>query len=115
MFQNNRTDNWWFEPVLTATGFLSFVIYTTWRAFSGSNFVADNYLSPFYSPLLFSAPENNGIAEGSHHAWFGDWPSIMPEWIPESPALFILIFPLHSKINPTKKLFIRLFNCYCFI
>ena len=99
MFQNARTDKWWLEPALTATGFLSFVIYTTWRALSGSNFVAENYLSPFYSPLLFSAPEYRGIEEGSHHAWFGSWPTIIPEWIPGSPALFILIFPLSFRMT----------------
>ena len=95
MFKNNRTDSWWLEPTLTAFGFLSFVIYTTWRALVGTNFVADNYLSPFYSPLLFSSPSKEGI----HHAWFGEWPSIIPGWIPESPALFILIFPLSFRMT----------------
>ncbi len=95
MFKNNRTDSWWLEPALTAFGFLSFVVYTTWRALSGSNFAADNYLSPFYSPLLFSNPEGHGI----DHAWFGDWPSIIPDWIPASPALFILIFPLSFRLT----------------
>ena len=53
LFYTKRTDYWWVEPFLTAFGFLSFVVYTTWRAFSGVDFVVENYLSPFYSPLLF--------------------------------------------------------------
>ena len=94
-FKTKRTDAWWIEPSLTATGFLCFVFYTTWRAFSGIHFEAENYLSPFYSPLLFSSPSREGI----DHAWFGAWPSIMPEWIPGSPALFILIFPLSFRLT----------------
>ena len=95
MFRTKRTDSWWVEPALTATGFLCFVIYTTWRALSGVHFASDNYLSPFYSPLLFGNPVNHGI----EHAWFGAWPSWIPGWIPESPAMFILIFPLSFRMT----------------
>ena len=41
MLETKRTDKWWIEPALTAFGFLCFVIYTTWRALSGENFVVN--------------------------------------------------------------------------
>ena len=94
LFSTNRTDNWWIEPSLTAFGFLAFVVYTTWRAFSGEYFVEQNYLSPFYSPLLFHLP-----GDLSGHSWFGVWPTWIPSWIPKSPALFILIFPLSFRMT----------------
>jgi hypothetical protein len=68
---------------------MSFVVYVTWAALQAEHFTAGPYLSPFYSPLLFAAP--NG--EGLDHAWFGEWPQLLPALIPASPALFILVFP----------------------
>ena len=94
-FSTHRRDNWWMEPALTALGFLCFVIYTTWRALSGIDFHFENYLSPFYSPLLFENP----LGEGAGHSWFGAWPEIIPAWIPASPAIFILIFPLSFRLT----------------
>jgi len=95
MLETKRTDRWWVEPALTACGFLCFIIYTTWRALSGENFVSHNYLSPFYSPLLFENPSGHGLG----HAWFGGWPTWVPNWIPGSPAIFILIFPLSFRMT----------------
>jgi hypothetical protein len=63
--------------------------YATWAALQGEYFTAGPYLSPFYSPLLFHPPSG----EGADHAWFGEWPSIIPDFVPASPALFILAFP----------------------
>jgi hypothetical protein len=68
---------------------MAFVVYVTWAAFQAEHFTAGPYLSPFYSPLLFAAP--NG--EGLDHSWFGEWPALFPALIPASPALFILVFP----------------------
>jgi len=95
LFNTQRSDRWWIEPSLTAFGFLSFVVYTTWRALSGVDFQHESYLSPFYSPLLFTSP----IGEGAHHAWFGAWPESIPWWIPASPAIFILAFPLSFRMT----------------
>ena len=60
LFQTNRSDYWWIEPLLTGLGFLCFVIYTTWAMFQGNYYWWSGgsegfggYLSPFYSPLLF--------------------------------------------------------------
>ena len=101
LFSTERNDSWWIEPTLTALGFLCFVVYTTWRAFSGTDFVAENYLSPFYSPLLFSAlTDGSQMAQNQiHHSWFGAWPNWIPSWIPTSPALFILVFPLSFRLT----------------
>ncbi|SVE56798.1 uncharacterized protein METZ01_LOCUS509652, partial [marine metagenome] len=95
VFYTHRNDQWWIEPALTAFGFLCFVVYTTWRALSGIDFQYENYLSPFYSPLLFENP----LGEGAGHSWFGAWPQAIPSWIPTSPAIFILIFPLSFRLT----------------
>jgi len=95
VFYTHRNDQWWIEPALTACGFLFFVVYTTWRALSGIDFQYENYLSPFYSPLLFENP----LGEGAGHSWFGAWPQAIPSWIPTSPAIFILIFPLSFRLT----------------
>src|SRR3712207_3885804 len=47
-----RTDRWWLPPLLTFVAFTAFVVYATWRAFSGAHYYATPYLSPFYSPCL---------------------------------------------------------------
>ena len=36
---------------------------------------------------------------GLEHSWFGGWPAWIPAWIPESPAIFILIFPLSFRMT----------------
>ena len=94
--ETRRQDAWWVQPVLVFAGLLAFIVYSTWAAFQGEHFVfhggGANYLSPFYSPVLFDPP---GIHSG--HAWFGDWPgwlaAIWPPFIPLTPALLILWAP----------------------
>jgi hypothetical protein len=87
-----RTDRWWVGPALTVAVFATFVVYTTWAAFQGTHYYANPYLSPFYSPVLFTEPSLPGAAP-LEHAWFGAWPSWWPAFLPVSPALFILVFP----------------------
>ena len=65
-----RTDNWWFEAVWTGIGFLCFVVYATWAAIQGNHYFHENYLSPFYSPVLFTDLSIVGAAPLGH-AWFG--------------------------------------------
>lgn len=78
-----RRDRWWLSPLVTFVVFGAFVVYATWRAFSGANYYSSPYLSPLYSPCL-----TNLCVEGSSD--FGQPFS----WWQLSPALLILIFPL---------------------
>ncbi len=87
-----RTDGWWVGPAITFAVFSTFVVYTTWAALQGKHYEVGPYLSPYYSPVLFTDPSMPGSAPISH-AWFGLWPSWWPHILPASPALLILIFP----------------------
>ena len=84
-----RKDRWWAGPTATVVGLLAFIVYTTWAVFQGEHFTAGPYLSPFYSPVLFTPPSGEGMS----HAWFGDWPSFWPDFVPASPGILILMFP----------------------
>jgi hypothetical protein len=82
-----RQDRWWLYPAATFTVFFSFVIYATVRAFMGSHYFSEPYLSPFYSPCL------GDCVSGSSD--FGQ-----PfDWWPLSAALIILIFPLGFRMT----------------
>jgi len=93
-----RLDRWWIEPLVTGTGFLLFIIYTTWVMFLGNHYWHGSYLSPLFSPLLFVDPSVSGSAPVSH-AWFGHWPEAWPGFLPPSPALFILLGPLSFRLT----------------
>ena len=97
-----RTDKWWFEPLWTGVGFLAFVIYSNWAAFQGDHYFYGGYISPFYSPLLFTDPSVPGAAP-LEHAWFGVWPdwlrAIWPPFMPTSPAFLILAGPLSFRLT----------------
>jgi len=89
--QTMRRDAWWIQPLVVFTILSSFVVYATWAAFQNKYFAWGNYLSPFYSPLLFS---------DSPHAWIhGARPSWLPGFIPFSPALLILPFPAGFRLT----------------
>ena len=82
-----RNDRWWLAPLVTFVVFGAFVVYATWRAFSGAYYYASPYLSPFYSPCLADCVE--GASDfGQPFAWF-----------PFSAALIILIFPLGFRMT----------------
>lgn len=101
-----RSDRWWVEPFIYGLGFGLFVIYSTWSALQGENYwvgAGDDagfggYLSPFYSPVLFSDIAASGHAPAGH-ALFGLWPEWWPSWIPSSPAILILAFPLSFRLT----------------
>jgi hypothetical protein len=82
--QTTRRDAWWIQPVVVFIILSSFLIYATWAAFQNAHYEYGNYLSPFYSPLLFS---------DTGHSWFGSRPSWWPALLPFSTALIILPFP----------------------
>ncbi len=83
-----RQDRWWVPPALTFLVFTAFIVYATWRAFSGADYYSTPYLSPFYSPCL----STDCLAEASD---FGQPVS----WFPLSPALLILVFPLGFRLT----------------
>jgi hypothetical protein len=82
-----RTDRWWLAPLTTFVVFSSFVVYATYRAFSGTNYFSEPYLSPFYSPCLGDCVEGSSDF-GQPFAGF-----------PLSAALIILIFPLGFRMT----------------
>jgi hypothetical protein len=47
-----RKDAWWVGPVLTFAVLAGFIVYATWRAFEGTAYEWQAYLSPFYSPFF---------------------------------------------------------------
>ncbi len=79
-----RRDAWWIQPAVVFVILSSFLAYATWAAFQNAHYEYGNYLSPFYSPLIF------GDSPGS---WFGPKPGWWPALLPFSPALIILPFP----------------------
>jgi len=82
-----RQDRWWLYPLATFIVFFSFVVYSTIRAFMGSHYFVEPYLSPFYSPCLGDCDEG-GSDFGQPFGWF-----------PLSAALIILIFPLGFRLT----------------
>jgi hypothetical protein len=80
--ETQRKDTWWLFPLVTFIVFSSFIVYATWAAFQGVHYSYGPYLSPLYSPLLFS---DDG------HGWFGVRPHWVPGWI--TVAMLILPFP----------------------
>ncbi|MGH9421504.1 MAG: hypothetical protein ACRD3J_16115 [Thermoanaerobaculia bacterium] len=83
--KTRRRDAWWVQPLVVFLILSGFLIYATWAAFQNEFYAFGNYLSPLYSPLLFS---------DSPHAWIhGGRPSWLPGFLPFSPALLILPFP----------------------
>ena len=86
-------DTWWFEPTITFIVFASFLVYAHWVVLTQHDYYylakgGANYLSPFYSPLMF---DSNPRGEKSGHAWFDHRLSFLPSWV--TPAALILIFP----------------------
>ena len=84
----SRQDVWWLQPMVVFLGLSAFIVYSTWAAFQGTDYLFTGggalYLSPFYSPEIFG---------DSGHALFGPKPSVWPTWLPFSPALLILWAP----------------------
>ncbi len=92
--QTSRRDLWWVTPLLVFLGFSTFIAYSTWAAFQGDQYHyvknGSNYLSPFYSPELFTDP---AVGNPATDSWFGAKPTWWPGWPPFSPALLILWAP----------------------
>jgi len=66
----HRRDAWWVAPLVQGLGLATLITYANWAAFQGKNYLAGNYLSPLYSPL------------------------ITIDWLPLPPSLLILLPPV---------------------
>jgi hypothetical protein len=86
--ETQRRDAWWLQPLVTFVILGGFVVYATWAAFQNNYYTYGPYLSPFYSPIIFTDKP-----ELAHLAWFGMKPGWWPGLLPFSPALLILPFP----------------------
>lgn len=84
-----RLDTWWVLPTVTVVVLLSFILYSSWRAFSGVNYYSSPLISPFYSPCL-----STKCVPGS-----ADFGTPFGDWFPFSPALIILIVPLGFRLT----------------
>ena len=115
--KTSRTDLWWLHPLLVFLGLSAFVVYSTWAAFQGVNYFyggatsgiqgGADYLSPFYSPLLF------GVSEA--HPWIsevapGKRPPWWPGWLPFSAQLFSFFGPQADFASPAITIAARITN-----
>jgi hypothetical protein len=81
--QTARRDLWWVQPLLVFLGLSAFIVYATWGAMQGAHYRFGPYISPFYSPELFS--------KDGADSWFGVAPSWLPVWV--TGAMLILWAP----------------------
>lgn len=85
-----RRDRWWVQPLLIFLGLSAFIVYTTWAAFQGHHYFYSGdgaeYLSPFYSPLLYGQPGEPRWIAAPRPSW---WPASLPF----SAAFLILMGP----------------------
>lgn len=88
-----RTDKWWVMPLVTVIVLVSFIAYSTWRAFMNKYYFSEPLISPFYSPCLSDACP----PEATLFGWT-PFPSNMLGFT-ISPALFILVFPLGFRLT----------------
>jgi hypothetical protein len=83
--QTARQDVWWAQPLLVFIALSAFLVYATWAGIQGDHYYSGNYLSPFYSPVLFGTYS---------HRWFSAaQPGWWPEWLRWSPAFLIIWAP----------------------
>lgn len=93
--ETQRRDAWWSQPLVVFLALGAFLVYANLRVLEGTNYysghaaanAATNYLTPFYSPLMFDTPGHTP----SGHAWMSTKPAWMPTWL--SAAALILVFP----------------------
>lgn len=98
--QTMRRDAWWIQPLVIFLGLGGFLVYANFRVFEGRHYYATqngaNYLTPFYSPLVFNQPGQPPCP----HAWWQEKPSWLgwlPGWV--SPAALILVFPAGFRLT----------------
>jgi hypothetical protein len=89
-----RTDNWRTGPIATVCMITAALGYLTWAVFQGNHYYAAPYLSPAFSPVIFTHLGMPGHAP-VEHALLGEWPAWWPQFFlaPASPGLLILPAP----------------------
>jgi hypothetical protein len=90
--QTQRRDAWWLPPLVTFLILASFVGYASWAGMQNAHYTYGPYLSPLYSPLLFTADPAL-----LHHSWFGMQPAWFPWFI--TPAALILPGPAGFRLT----------------
>ncbi|MEM7456309.1 MAG: succinate dehydrogenase [Planctomycetota bacterium] len=102
-----RKDAWWVGPLVVFLTLSSFIGYANIAALQNDHYTYGNYLSPFYSPVLFASEPAEDASEAEikrredhmHHSLFGAKPEWWPGFIPFSPALLILLFPAGFRLT----------------
>ena len=94
--KTDRTDAWWFVPVLQGIGLVCLIGYANYAAIFGAahyHFIDNgrDYLSPFYSPFQNAHYWHDGYLSPFYSPYLGGF-SWRPLWL--SPALLVLIWPL---------------------
>lgn len=88
--ETSRSDYWWLNPLAVFIVLSSFIVYTTWAAFQGEYYFFNGggaeYLSPFYSPLLFGQVWEPRWIAAIHPSWW-------PDWLHFSSAFLVLAGP----------------------
>ncbi|HEX3613567.1 MAG TPA: hypothetical protein VHU88_17895 [Sporichthyaceae bacterium] len=86
-----RRDRWWLQPLITVVVLVSFIVYSTIRAFINTAYVQEqsHLLSPFYSPCL---AERCKVGSDDFGTPIGHWWAL-------SPALLILVVPLGFRLT----------------
>ena len=79
-----RTDAWWIAPLVTFLSLSAFVIYSSWRVFSGKYYYYEPYVSVYYSPCLTTTCiPGSGFAGTPLSIWQLS-PALLVAWIPLS-------------------------------
>ncbi len=81
-----RRDNWWVAPLKMAAFLAAVIGYATWATIVDTNYYADPYLSPIYSPCL---------AANCDHVTF----RLIGGWWVISPALLIVWIPVGFRMT----------------
>ncbi|MBK5305921.1 MAG: hypothetical protein JJD92_04455 [Frankiaceae bacterium] len=82
-----RTDTWWVQPAITVAVLVSFIIYSTIRAFEDAHYFVEPYISPFYSPCITKSCQGDTFPE------LFSGPAFL------TPAIYILILPLGFRLT----------------